>query len=178
MRKSILVFMAFAMLCLLQISWLNRLSTSTTFNLPLTVLLMALPFLPRSGQVAAALGASLPLDYFSALPFGSYFLSVCGTATVFLMLAQRLPIRTNKLLHLGLIGLTSMIVFMLLFGLTTLASVVRLAPLSFSSDIRELFYALAAFTGLNCLLALALYGGSRLIRLLLAKRLFLSHAAR
>lgn len=177
MRRPLLLAIAFGMVSLGQVSGLNLIGQDFTFNAPLTILLMLLPWLGPRTVVAVTVGAALPLDYTSALPFGCYLLSFSLTVFLARLLIRRLPITTSRALHLALIGLGSLITFASLWLTSGLVVAVRLGSWTYALDPTVLFRSLAAITAINLLSAAVLFGLTGLVQTFFRRRFLLPHAA-
>lgn len=176
MRRSLTLFFGFAFLSFIQISWLNRLSDTTTYNLPIVVLLWTFVLLAPRHRVAAWLGTSLPLDYSSALPFGSYLFSIGLTLIAADFLGRRLPIQRHRLVHFALVGLLSIVAYLLLLLISTTALAARLASWSLLLNVRALAIDLTLFVGLNLIIFFLGTLLTTIVSRLIRRRFLLPHA--
>lgn len=104
MRRLLALAAAAALLSGLQVAGLNVSSTTTTFELPLAALLLAAPYLRPAEQLAVALGAALPLDTASVLPFGTYFLALIAVVLAVRLASRRFPVRAHRALLLSMVA--------------------------------------------------------------------------
>ncbi len=176
MRRRATIFLFFFCLSLVQIHWLNLLSVTATVSLPLTLFLLWAPYLTRMHLGLAVLGSALPLDYTSALPFGSYLLSLTALAGITSLIVKRFPIREHRLFHLALVAGGSLFFFLTLFALTALAVAARLAPWSFAVD-RGLLSSAGQLLAWNTTLATLAILFTRQITRVLGRRFVLPYAS-
>lgn len=176
MRRDLGTFLLFFLFSVVQIHWVNLLSATATVSFPLTFLLLLAPYLTKRQTGLAVLGSALPLDYTSALPFGSYLLSLIVLVVLVAAVSQRLPIRDHRLFHLALVVGGSLVFFLTLFVLTSLAVALRLAPWSFALD-RGIILAAGQLLAWNTVLAALIMLFTRHVHHLFRRRFVLPHAS-
>lgn len=161
----------------MQISLINVMNSVGSLNLPATALLLAVPFLDNRRRLLAVLGAALPLDYYSVLPFGTYFCSL-GILVFFASIAsRRFPIREHLLFRLLLLALGSIALFLLVVGLSAFLNLFGLAVWTVVFDRSLLFESLTSLLGLNLILGIAFFAVRKFLGLTMRRRFFMTHAS-
>lgn len=174
MRRNIAIFLAFLLASILQVYSFNLVLAHLTFSIPLTLFLL-LPHCTRNQILVAVLGAALPLDYTSALLFGSYLLSFTILAMLGMQVVRRFPIRAHRLFHLAFIAGGSLVFFFSLFFVSAIAVVFALAPWSFALD-RTIVQSIIQLLAWNTALAALAMILTRQAQRLLQRKFVLPHA--
>lgn len=126
MRRLLCIALAGAGLVSLQLYGLNAGTDVTTFELPLTALLLAAPYLRPADRIAATVGVALPLDAASVLPFGSYLLALSAVVAAATLVSRRFPIREHRALLIALVAGGAITTAFVLSGLAWTAHWLRL----------------------------------------------------
>lgn len=176
-NRSLLLIIGGLLLVAVQTSWWNIISPAASFNLPLVTLLLVAPFTRTRTIMILWASIGLALDYTSALPFGSYLLTLGATVVLILQLARRFPLATNRPLHMAAAGLGSVVAFTLLTGVSWIAQWLGLGPWVIQRSLPTVLVALVNFLCINLVLLLVLLLVGRVLRRSLRGRVVVPHAA-
>lgn len=170
MRRLALLALGAALLSLTQLHFLNLASGQTNFELPLTALLLAAPFLKPVERLAGVIGAALPLDWQSILPFGTFSLAFALTLLGASFLSLRLPIREHRALQLGLVAFGTLTAFFGLLVIAQTAHWLRLGPWTLSAPFGHLLTTALATVARALVLAFLVLAALRISHALAHRR--------